>query len=251
MNDVAFQLKGSTMTVVVLELRRYNSASFLDELQEKISRAPEFFAGSPIVVHLEHAKNIAKTDIATLVEQCRTLGLQPMAFKGANDACSGAVRKLGLACLNNQSGGLKLRQLALPESPELAEAPKSEPEESVALKACVQDEPRRASKVITRPIRSGQQVYAQGTDLIVLSQVGKGAEVLADGHIHIYGPLRGRALAGVNGACDARIFCRQLDAEMLSIAGNFLLSASIEESLRDQAVQVHLDGDALRISQAS
>ena len=107
----------------------------------------------------------------------------------------------------------------------------------------------RPSRVITSPIRGGQQVYAQGGDLIVLAPVSPGAELLADGNIHVYGPLRGRALAGIKGDTKARIFCRQLAAEMVSIAGQYKVA---EDLRRDpawaEAVQVSLSGDVLNIT---
>ena len=102
--------------------------------------------------------------------------------------------------------------------------------------------PRR-SRVVTRPVRSGQQIYAEGADLIVLAQVGEGAEVLADGHIHIYGTLRGRALAGVKGDESARIFCQQLEAELVSVAGNFILQDGLPKSLLKKPAQISLQGE--------
>ena len=103
--------------------------------------------------------------------------------------------------------------------------------------------------MVTTPIRGGQQIYAAGCDLIVIAPVSAGAELLADGNIHVYGPMRGRALAGVKGNTQARIFCQQMGAEMLSIAGQYKVS---EDLRRDpswgQAVQVSLVGDVLNIT---
>jgi septum site-determining protein MinC len=101
--------------------------------------------------------------------------------------------------------------------------------------------------VHTAPIRSGQQVYAQGRDLVVAATVGAGAEVIADGSVHIYGALRGRALAGALGETRARIFCREFHAELVSIAGHFKVLEDIPPALRGRPVQVHLDGEALLI----
>jgi septum site-determining protein MinC len=101
--------------------------------------------------------------------------------------------------------------------------------------------------VVHRPVRSGQQTYAEGADLILLTQVSEGAEVLADGHIHVYGALRGRALAGVRGDETARIFCQSLEAELVSIAGNFLLQDGFPPELLKKPVQIYLDGESLRI----
>jgi len=102
---------------------------------------------------------------------------------------------------------------------------------------------------VTTPIRGGQQVYAQGGDLIVLAPVSPGAELLADGNIHVYGPLRGRALAGIKGDTSARIFCQQLTAEMVSIAGQYKVAEDLRrDPLWAEAVQISLSGDVLNIT---
>ena len=100
----------------------------------------------------------------------------------------------------------------------------------------------------TTPVRSGQQVYAQNRDLTVCATVGAGAEVIADGSIHIYGPLRGRALAGAQGWEQARIFCREFHAELVAIAGHYKVLKEIPKELRGKAVQVWLDQGQLRIA---
>jgi len=102
-------------------------------------------------------------------------------------------------------------------------------------------------QLMTRPVRSGQQVYARETDLIVMGQVGPGAEVIADNHIHVYGPLRGRALCGVSGNTEARIFCQSLEAELVSVAGNYRVLESIPEDLRGKPAQIWLDQERLNI----
>jgi len=107
----------------------------------------------------------------------------------------------------------------------------------------------KPTRVITTPIRGGQQIYAQGGDLVVIAAVSPGAELLADGNIHVYGPLRGRALAGVKGDPKARIFCQQLAAEMVSVAGHYKVAEDLRrEPLWGQPVQVGLAGDVLNIT---
>ncbi len=108
------------------------------------------------------------------------------------------------------------------------------------------------TKLITSPIRSGMQVYAKEADLIVTAPVSAGAELLADGHIHVYGPLRGRALAGVQGNQDARIFCRALEAELISIAGYYLTKEDIEPpTVSHGMIQIYLDNEQVRIETIS
>ena len=105
-----------------------------------------------------------------------------------------------------------------------------------------------ASKVISQPVRSGQQIYAKDSDLIVLAPVSHGAELIADGHIHVYGSLRGRALAGVNGNNQARIFCHQLEAELIAIAGHFWISEDMQNNTLTQNVQIYIENDRLQVS---
>ena len=100
--------------------------------------------------------------------------------------------------------------------------------------------------VIDKTVRSGQRIHAEGGDLVLLSGVSSGAEVLADGCIHAYGPLRGRAMAGVSGNIEARIFCHELGAELVSIAGRYRVSENLESRYLGRAVQISLDGDALK-----
>ncbi|MCR6629127.1 MAG: septum site-determining protein MinC [Magnetospirillum sp.] len=101
------------------------------------------------------------------------------------------------------------------------------------------------TRILSEPVRSGRQVYAHKGDLIVLGPVSHGAELLADGHIHVYGPLRGRALAGMSGDKSARIFCRALEAELVSVAGIYMVSEQLEPALVKKPAQIHLDGDRL------
>jgi septum site-determining protein MinC len=103
------------------------------------------------------------------------------------------------------------------------------------------------SRIVSRPVRSGQQIYAAGTDLIVLAAVNPGAVVLADGSIHVYGPLRGRALAGIGGQVEARIFCRSLEAEVIAIAGVYRVLEEPDAQFAGQQVQVYLSQGSLMI----
>ncbi|OXC88342.1 septum site-determining protein MinC, partial [Achromobacter sp. KAs 3-5] len=102
--------------------------------------------------------------------------------------------------------------------------------------------------VITRPLRSGQRVYARHTDLVVIGMVSQGAEVIADGNVHVYGPLRGKAMAGARGDTSARIFTTHLDAELLAVAGVYrVVEDKLDRTLQNQPALVRLDGDTLRI----
>jgi septum site-determining protein MinC len=243
MSTPDFQLKGSTVTVVVLELHRYIADAFSSQLNARIRKAPQLFEGSPVVISLEHLDAAGGAlDFDALVLQCRELGLRPIAFRGVAPAAAANAAATGLAVLPASNG----RERGLPPA---EPAPAAEPTADLELRALPQrTSPARPTKTITRPIRSGQQVYAEGGDLIVLAQVSEGAEVLADGNIHIYGALRGRALAGVHGDVSARIFCQHMDAELISVAGHFLLSDALTDAVHRKPAQVTLQGDVLNIS---
>ena len=242
MIDVSFQLKGSALTVVVLALVEYDPETLAVELKEKIDQAPHFFVNSPVLISFERLENpenckslLANAD--SLIQICRRLDLQPLGFTAVPDVLLDAVQKTGLAILPTPSE----RALKIPAA---AKAKTPETIVETVVETVIQERlVQRMSRVVTRPVRSGQQIYAEGADLIVLAQVSEGAEVLADGHIHIYGTLRGRALAGVKGDESARIFCQNLEAELVSVAGNFMLQDALPKELLKKPVQISLKGE--------
>lgn len=242
MIDVNFQLKGSAITVVVLAIIRYQPQSLVEELKDKIAQAPQFFVNSPVLINLDRLENPeALKKVGDLLTICRELDLQPLGFSGVPEVLLAPVNKTGLAILPTPSE----RALKMPKA-EAAPAVETVVErvvETVVETVIEERIVQRQSKLITRPVRSGQQIYAEGADLIVLAQVSEGAEVLADGHIHIYGTLRGRALAGVRGDESARIFCQQLEAELVSVAGNFVLQDSLPKELLKKPAQISLHGE--------
>ncbi|MBO9354049.1 septum site-determining protein MinC [Bordetella petrii] len=133
-----------------------------------------------------------------------------------------------------------------PGKPGKSAAKSAEPAAQPAAPAPAQ--PPASALVITKPLRSGQRVYARHTDLVVIGMVSQGAEVIADGNVHVYGPLRGKAMAGARGDTSARIFTTQLDAELLAVAGVYrVVEARLDSTLHNQPALVHLDGETLRI----
>ncbi|WP_116369125.1 septum site-determining protein MinC [Parahaliea mediterranea] len=239
MSTPDFLLKGSTVTVVVLELHQYDSEAFPVQLAERVARAPGLFQGSPVVISLESLPaDCGAVDLAAMLQHCRDQGLRPIAFRAVPDGLQEVAAHTGLAVL--PPGGGRGRTI---------EAPPQEPAPDIEVRTEQQPvSAGRPTRTITRPVRSGQQIYAEGGDLIVLAPVSEGAEVLADGNIHIYGPLRGRALAGVHGDATARIFCQHMDAELISVAGHFLLSDALGDTVLRKPAQVALDGDVLSVS---
>lgn len=228
MDDACFQLKGTTVTTLVLDLHHYTPDVFARQLRDKVTSAPQLFAGSALYINLGPCSAALTGDELTqLIADCRELDLQPFACKGASDDLLPALRKLGLTLLPST----RTRDVPV-EPPTQPKAPGG----------------AAASKVICRPVRSGQQIYAKGGDLIVLAPVNEGAEIIADGHIHVYSTLRGRALAGVNGNPEARIFCQQLEAELVSVAGHFMLNDTLREHCWKHAAQIYLENESLKIT---
>lgn len=227
-----FQLKGSMLAITVLEIVR-NDLDCLDEqLAAKVEQAPDFFNNTPLVLALDKLPaDDADVDLAALIALCRKHGLRTLAVRAAQPAYISAAERLDMPVL--PPSGARERKV------DLASKAPAKPAEPVY----------RPTRVVTTPIRGGQQVYAQGGDLIVLAAVSPGAELLADGNIHVYGPLRGRALAGIKGDANARIFCQQLAAEMVSIAGQYKVAEDLRrEPLWAEAVQIRLAGDVLNIT---
>lgn len=223
-----FQLKGSMLAITILELSSNDPECLDAQLAAKVEQAPQFFQDAPIVLALDKCTSGAEVfDIALLLSLCRKHGLHPLALRSDNPAHLAEAKQLGLAAMPPSAA----RERLLDTNP--AEEKPGEPSYI-------------PTKIITQPVRSGQQVYAKNADLIVIAAVSAGAELLADGNIHVYGPLRGRALAGINGNLEARIFCQQLGAEMLSIAGQYKLAEDLRrDPLWGKATQTCLNDQRL------
>ncbi|UVM54644.1 septum site-determining protein MinC [Pseudomonas sp. B21-012] len=238
--DPVFQLKGSMLAITVLELARNNLEGLDRQLAAKVAQAPNFFSNTPLVLALDKLPaGEGAVDLPGLMRVCRHHGLRTLAIRASRIEDIAAAIAIDLPVL--PPSGARERPLE-PEpevkKPEPAPAPVVAPEPAI-----------RPTKIITTPVRGGQQIYAQGGDLVVVSSVSPGAELLADGNIHVYGAMRGRALAGIKGNTRARIFCQQLTAEMVSIAGQYKVSEDLRrDPLWGAGVQVSLSGDVLNIT---
>jgi septum site-determining protein MinC len=229
--EQAFVLKGSIFTFTVLQLMDAASDKINQQLDELVVQAPKFFQNAPVVIDLQRLqKNTDDLELAGLKAALQQRGMIPVGLRGGTPNQHDAAKGEGLAILS----------IAKSETPTLTQGkPGSRKKDK--------DETTAASKIVTKPVRSGQQVYARGGDLVVTATVSPGAELLADGHIHVYGPLRGRALAGIGGDTDARIFCQGLDAELVSIAGRYIVNEALIANASTQATQVYLEDGGLQI----
>ncbi|MDX7871102.1 septum site-determining protein MinC [Aeromonas caviae] len=232
------ELKGTTFTISVLHLSDGNPARIRQLLEAKVAQAPQFFNCAPLVLNVERLEAIP--DFEQLRELVESEDFVLVGITGARDeAMKTAAKAAGLAVM--VSG--KSRKAEPEPTPPV---PEPKPVEAAAPVPPV-PAPVEASKVHVGPVRSGQQIYAAGTSLVVLGSVSPGAEVIADDSIHVYGALRGRAIAGAKGNPKARIYCQQLQAELLSIAGTFQLSDALPAGVIQEPVHIRLDNEQLRI----
>jgi septum site-determining protein MinC len=221
--SAVFELRGGSITLPVLKLLSPDMDKVAHLLRLKIHQAPDFFHNAPVVIDLHEMATSDGLDFFALLTLLRSLALVPVGIRGGNEAHHRAAQALNLAVLADPKN----------------DAAKTAPHDPA--------KPPVSSRLVTHPVRSGQRIYAAGADLIVLSQVSPGAEIMADGNIHVYGTLRGRALAGVKGDQQSRIFCMDLQAELISIAGHYRISESLDDSARGKPVQVFFLNNALMI----
>lgn len=243
------QLKGSLLPMTVLELSSFELSQFVSDLEAKISQAPEFFENLPIVVDLDKYDASEALSFDHLMAACEQHSIRIVAVRGGAEHLQQAARQAGLGILAKQ----KERSRTPPE-PQKAEPAAVEPAVETVVEKVIETvvetkTERQLSKVVRTPVRSGQQIYAQDGDLIVLASVSAGAEILADGNIHVYGALRGRALAGIKGDTSARIFCQNLNAELVSIAGQYKISEDLDKTMVGKPCQVFLEDDNLKFGE--
>jgi septum site-determining protein MinC len=233
-SPLALEFKSSTFSVPVLVLFNNSLQHIEQQLQEKIALAPDFFKHSPVLLDLQELnKRNLDLPVADLVKAIRELNLLPIGLRGGNAAQNQQALALGIPvhALHGGSSQENAKTKTIAATPE--------PEQPI------QDE-GASTMLITQPVRSGQRVYSHG-DLIVLATVSSGTEIMAEGNIHVYGTLRGRALAGVQGNEKARIFCSDLQAELISIAGIYKVSEDLPKEFRQKPVQIYLQDHSLII----
>lgn len=256
-SDKAVEMKGGMYAFMSLRLHSMDLDAIERDLAEKVQQAPGFFKDTPVVVDLSALEAAAEGDAGgsaafdgeALVERIRRTGLVPIvASTGDKSSPFAAAVSLPLV-----EGGARrsteAEDRAAQEGAAASPAPRarSDGQDRAGFAAERVEYVVRTPMLVDRPVRSGQQLYARDTDLVVVGQVGPGAEVIADNNIHVYGPLRGRALCGVSGNTDARIFCQSLEAELVSVAGHFRMLETVPEALRGRPAKIFLDQERLTI----
>ncbi|MCG9721537.1 septum site-determining protein MinC [Shewanella sp. Isolate7] len=220
MQKPSLELKGSSFTLSVLHINDADLDGVARELDDKLAIAPQFFLGAPLVVNLS-AISDPDYNLAGLKDLLISKQLVIVGITGAPSAIANQAKALGLALI--KSGKQSQNQPQLPKT----------------------------TKIVKQNIRSGQQIYAKNGDLIIIGAVGNGAEVIADGSIHIYGSLRGKAMAGANGDKNAVIIAQNIDAELVSIAGQYWLTENLQAHASIKSGCIRLDGDSLTVEALS
>jgi septum site-determining protein MinC len=219
----AFDLKAGQFIIATLVLRDLDIAALDEFLAGHVARSPAFFDQAPVAIDLSAIPSREQLeDLPMIVGMLRGHGMIPVGVRGASDEQKAQAQALELAVMP------AARRVAQPLDTPAAPA-----------------KPAARTLIVEKPVRSGQRIYADAGDLVLLAGVSSGAEVMAEGHIHAYGALRGRAMAGVSGNTEANIFCRELGAELVSIAGRYRVSENLESRYLGRAVRICLSGEGL------
>jgi septum site-determining protein MinC len=246
--ESAFEIRFGQVGLAQMRIRSTDAAAVQAQLTARVAAAPALFERAALCLDLSPLDHdVSAADLRAVLDAIRRTGLLPVGLAHGTAAIDALARELDLPVLTQfraqQSYGAAVSAVkAASQQPTPAPVPAPAPapvpatEEIVAIPALMHH----------RPVRSGQRIYARHRDLVVTSAVGAGAEVMADGCVHVYGTLRGRAMAGVRGEVSARVFCHQFHAELVSVAGVFRVFETIPPDLAGKPVQAWLDGDDLR-----
>ncbi|TJZ73996.1 septum site-determining protein MinC [Chitiniphilus eburneus] len=220
---VAFEFKSLSLKLLSFVPATLDAARLEAALRDKLGDGEHMLSGEQLAIDFDSLPTLPSAmEIAALMQLLRQFGLKPVAARGGNDDQQAAAREAGLVVLSDEA--------------------------TAVVPPAKQVEKPVPAMIVSRPVRTGQQVYARGGDLVVLALVSAGAEVIADGNIHVYAPLRGRALAGARGDVSARIFTTCLEAELVSIGGVYrTLDDALPTSLKSKPAQVLLDQEKLVI----
>ena len=238
--DAAVVIKSGQLMVLRLGLGDESPAAQVAALREKLLAAPGYFSGGPLVIDASLCSQ--SPDWAGLLALLEGEGVPVIGVHGPEALQAEARKACGLPALD--LGHAPARSM----EPAAAPAPTPAPVPAQAAAPALAEPAWRPTQLIDKPLRSGQRIYAVGADLVVLEVVSHGAEIIADGHVHVYGPLRGKVMAGARGNTEARIWCTQFDPELVAIAGVYRTTDTpLPETIRNRPACVRLDGDRLVI----
>jgi septum site-determining protein MinC len=236
-----FEFKSATLPLIAVILKTADLGVLAAAMDAQLADSPDFFDQEPVVIDLsllQEAEAPAEIDFVGLRALLARHQTQPIAVRGGSNAQNAAARAAGLSVT------------AMPVPPAPSPRPPAPPAQA-AQPQIVREVPVPAAGtlVIDKPLRSGQQVYARGGDVVVTAVVNYGAEVIADGNVHVYAPLRGKAIAGARGNTEARIFTTCMEAELVAIAGIYRTSeVALPEQIAGKPAQISLDGKKIVMS---
>lgn len=233
--DHGVVFKGRMMTLTVVEIREDDCDRIATLVEEQLARAPGFFTRLPVLLSLPDAV----PDLMRVAEIMAAAELVLIGVLDPSEAAAEAARQAGLGVVESPVRSAKPAESTGKSREPARQSPAAAPEPEAPA--------RTPTRLVTKPVRSGQQIYARGGDLVIATSVSEGAEVLADGHIHVYGALRGRALAGASGDAEARIYCKRFEPDLVAIAGCYKVADAMDEGVRSKPVQVRLENDNLLI----
>lgn len=236
-----FEFKSATLPLIAVILKTAELDVLAEALDVQLADSPDFFDQEPVVIDLSQLQEEqagAAIDFAALRALLARHQTQPIAVRGGNDAQNAAAR----------AAGLSLAAMPVAPSPRPSAPPAEAPSEAPQIVREV-PVPANGTLVIDKPLRSGQQVYARGGDVVVTAVVSFGAEVIADGNVHVYAPLRGKAIAGARGNTEARIFTTCMEAQLVAIAGIYRTSeVALPADIAGKSAQISLDGKKIVMS---
>jgi septum site-determining protein MinC len=237
-----FRLRGANFNLLVMRLLDHRVEALVPALGDQFRRAPGFLRFAPVVIGLDDIPaRPEEVDFGGLVQGLRAIEIVPIGTTGGTPEMRHAAQGAGLPPLR-QAGGRE-EDVPLAAAPPTMAMPQPMP---AAEPAPAPMAPRPAAMVVDQPVRAGQRIWAQGTDLIIVGTVNRGAEVLADGNIHVYGRLLGRAIAGGQDNAEARVFALHFDPELVSIAGYYAVREGLGDAPIGRTVQARLVGEHMR-----
>ena len=234
----SLEFKSSSFSAPVLIIHSNDLKQITHQLNEKIAQAPDFFRNSPLLIDLQHCNEDEQSlDLEALVNILHTENLFPIGISSGNEDQKLVAIKyhIPVHTIRGAHADISVTKSISNENETVSEKTNDKIINTVE------------NMLISHPVRSGQRIYAKG-DLTILSHVSAGAEIMAEGNIHVYGALRGRALAGVQGDPTSRIFCSALQAELVSISGHYKTSEDLDTLEQNQPTQIFLQDQALIIN---
>ena len=245
----ACDLRFGQVGMACVRVRRVDAAALCDELERRVRAAPQMFSRAAVVLDLSHL--LALPDDGTvdaLLEAVRSAGMLPVGIAYGTSETEALAKRMGLPLIAKFRAAYEPATGTAAVADIASRAEPAAPTQREPILSSPAPESMQGAQHHVGSVRSGQQVYARDRDLIVTGAIANGAEVIADGNIHVYGGLRGRAMAGAQGDEKARIFVSDFRAELVAIAGHYRVFEKIPDDLEGQSVQCWLDGEKLLIA---